>query len=485
MGFKKATKAGSWLRLALTGPSGSGKSFTGLAIGSALVPNGRVAAIDTEHGSLSLYSDRFAFDVMELEEFEPQSYINAIREAVDGGYQVLLIDSLSHAWMGVGGILDQLDNAKRNFNAWKNLTPQQNALVDAIIRSDIHVIATMRSKQEYVVEKDSNGKSVPRKLGMAAIQRDGFEYEFTAVIDMDMDHVGTASKTRCPGLDGKAFRKPGADVAKILREWLGGEPPKASAERPRRAEAREEPEEQRESVTVTDSDPPRGNAVDAVDAADDFEPVRTDRDGFPDALAQFCTELDAAETAEECLAAFQRHRAQLRELDGKWQSVTWDTLVATTNSVGKMKNAGVWINRALEEDDRRRKAEAETPKESTADMARKAFAACRDARSLLQHAVNVLRLKGAERDEVALAYRDRWVEMTAALDGDARKRVVRAIGGFPAEIWELCDWQPFRRLLGVDGGADEASGKADQEHQADVEHHFENGAESPSLGGDY
>lgn len=233
MGFKKATKAGAWLRLAITGPSGSGKTYSALAIGEALVPGGRVALVDTEHGSASLYSDRFAFDVNELDDFEPANYVQAIAEAVRERYDVLVLDSLSHAWMGVGGILDQLDNAKRNFNAWKNLTPQQNALVDAIIRADIHVIATMRSKQEYVVEKDDKGRSVPRKLGMAAVQRDGMEYEFTAVLDLDMDHVGVASKTRCPGLDGKAFRKPGADVAKILRGWLaldGGVPaPNAKA----------------------------------------------------------------------------------------------------------------------------------------------------------------------------------------------------------------------------------------------------------------
>ena len=378
MAFKKATKASAWLRLAITGPSGSGKTFTALAVAEALVPGGRVAVVDTEHGSASLYSDRFAFDVSELDDFEPKNYVDAIRDAVRERYDVVVLDSLSHAWMGAGGILDQLDNASRNFNAWKNLTPQQNKLIDAIIRADIHVIATMRSKQEYVVDKDAHGKITPRKLGMAAIQRDGTEYEFSAVLDLDMDHVARASKTRCPGLDGKAFRKPGADVARILREWLaldGGAPA------PNPAPSAKQPETTNRSASV--------------------------------------------------IVAAEMSRGAMAER------------IATA----------------------RETARAATEQPSVTERARKAFASAADARALIALAPNVLRVPEGERTAVAESYRDRWIALATGLDAAARKRVLHALGGMPAEVWELCDWQALRALL---GGEDAQNGAGETAPDASV-----------------
>lgn len=231
MAFQKATKERAKLRLALIGPAGSGKTYTALNIASNL--GSKIAVIDTERGSASLYSDKFDFDVLELQTFEPEGYIAGIRDAADSGYDVLIIDSLSHAWSGKGGILEFVDNAARrsgggnSFSAWRDATPKHNALVESILAVPIHVIVTMRSKMEYVQEKDAKtGKTTVRKVGLQPIQREGLEYEFTVTADLDIEHNMIISKTRCDAIVDKVFNKAGKDVAQILLDWLntGGEP---------------------------------------------------------------------------------------------------------------------------------------------------------------------------------------------------------------------------------------------------------------------
>lgn len=224
MQFAKASKKKSKLRMALVGPSGSGKTYTALAIATHL--GQRVAVIDTERGSASKYADLFAFDVLDLETFAPQQYVDALHAAASAGYDVVVIDSLSHAWIGAGGALEQVDNAarrsqtKNSFGAWREVTPQHNAMVDAIVRAPLHVVATMRAKTEYVLEKDDRGKTVPRKVGIQPVQRDGLEYEFDVVGDLDEGNNLIVGKTRCPALAGKVFAKAGKDIAGHLTAWL-------------------------------------------------------------------------------------------------------------------------------------------------------------------------------------------------------------------------------------------------------------------------
>ena len=227
--FQKAIKQEAKLRLAIAGPSGSGKTYSALAIASHL--GGKIAVVDTEHGSASKYADKFGFDVVNMEPpFHPDRFVKFIREAQDGGYSTVILDSLSHAWNASGGLLEVIDqiaarsNSKNTFAAWKEGTPIYNKMIDGIIQSDVHVIATMRSKQDYALEVDERGKQKPVKLGMAPIQRDGFEYEFDVVFTMDIDNNAVVTKTRCEALNGGIFRKPGKDVADILNEWLTGAP---------------------------------------------------------------------------------------------------------------------------------------------------------------------------------------------------------------------------------------------------------------------
>jgi hypothetical protein len=236
----------SKLRLAIAGPAGSGKTYSALLIAFGLMadpdangslracpvkfPKGsreaafnRVAMIDTERGSGELYAHLGEYDVCSITSpFEPEKYTTAIRAAEDGGYGVIIIDSLSHAWTGEGGLLDLhghlADRSGNSWAAWRKVTPKHNQLVEAMLQSPCHIIATMRSKMEYA-QVTENGKTVVKKLGMNPIQRDGMEYEFTLFMDLDLDHVATASKDRTTLFDGKFF-KPSTETGRILIKWL-------------------------------------------------------------------------------------------------------------------------------------------------------------------------------------------------------------------------------------------------------------------------
>jgi ABC-type oligopeptide transport system ATPase subunit len=235
MQFKKATKERAKLRLGLVGPSGSGKTMTALRIARGLVgAEGRIAVRDSEHGSASKYADRFEFDVIEPDSHSPQDYVDTIDAAAKAGYAVVILDSLSHAWMGKDGALEQVDRkAARSqgntFVGWRDVTPLHNRMVDAIIGAPIHVIATMRSKTEWVLEENERGKKVPRKIGMQPIQRDGMDYEFDVVADLDHDHRFVVGKTRCEALDGYMSEKAGEREAEILLAWLAGAEPQPKA----------------------------------------------------------------------------------------------------------------------------------------------------------------------------------------------------------------------------------------------------------------
>lgn len=233
--FTKAVKAQEKLRMALDGPSGSGKTWTSLTIGQYLAAKegGRVAVIDSERSSAKKYAQHFDFDHLTLPDSSPHTYQAAIEAAVDAGYAVIVIDSLSHAWEGTLALKDEVAKRSRSndsFGAWREVTPIHNALVDTLLRAPAHVIATMRSKTEYVVEKDDQGKTKVTKLGLKPVQRDGVEFEFDVVGDMDQENTFIVSKTRCHELAGAVIPKPGDKLAETLWGWLtDGEPPADAA----------------------------------------------------------------------------------------------------------------------------------------------------------------------------------------------------------------------------------------------------------------
>ena len=231
--FSPAVKHAAKLRLALCGPSGSGKTYSALAIAAGL--GQRVAVIDTEHGSASRYADEFVFDVLELTSFHPEQYLKALSAAASEGYDVCIVDTLSHAWMGQEGILDLHDKAVKrdkggnSFTAWREVTPLHNKLIEGMVHASTHLIVTMRSKTEYLMQ-EQHGKQVPRKVGMAPIQRDGMEYEFDVVGDLDYDHTLVISKTRLRAFDGAVIARPDATMGQALARELTGAPPVRTVE---------------------------------------------------------------------------------------------------------------------------------------------------------------------------------------------------------------------------------------------------------------
>lgn len=223
--FQKATRQQSKLRMTLDGPAGSGKTYTALRFAHAL--GGRIAVIDTERGSASKYVGEapdgipWAFDVMNLTVFSPEKYTDAILLAGKYGYNVLVIDSLSHAWEGVGGALEIKQRAGESWSAWRHVTPIHNRMIDAILQSPMHVITTMRSRMEYVQEVDPvTNKTVIRKVGLSPIQRPGMEYEFDVVADMDYAHIMTISKSRCSAITDRVTERPGPEFIRPVIEWL-------------------------------------------------------------------------------------------------------------------------------------------------------------------------------------------------------------------------------------------------------------------------
>ena len=229
--FKKAQRSLSKLRLAIQGASGSGKTYGALQLAKGL--GGRIAVIDTERGSASLYSDIEGmpeFDVLDLDApFTPERYIEAITAAEQAGYDILIIDSMTHEWSGVGGCLEINDALARSrykgnsWAAWNEVTPRHRKFVDKMLTSTCHIIATMRSKTD-TVQNERNGRKVVEKVGIKTEQRDGMDYEFTIVFDVTpTDHIATTSKDRTA-----LFNDPmilNVEVGQKIASWLSSAKP--------------------------------------------------------------------------------------------------------------------------------------------------------------------------------------------------------------------------------------------------------------------
>ena len=222
--FKKAEKKKSKLRLALTGPSGSGKTFSALKIATGIANkiDSRIAFIDTEKGSASLYADRFDFDVIELDApYQIDDYIKSIKSAEENGYQVLIIDSTTHGWNFILEYVEKLTVSKykgNSFRAWSEGTPLYNKWINAMLDFKGHIIVTMRAKTEYVLSNE-NGKSKVEKVGMGTENRRGIEYEFTSVGEGDLTHNFLFTKDRTGLLQDKIIT-PDESLGTELIEWL-------------------------------------------------------------------------------------------------------------------------------------------------------------------------------------------------------------------------------------------------------------------------
>lgn len=226
-GFKKATKSQARLRAAIFGPSGAGKTYSSLRIATGI--GGRIAVIDTERGSASKYSDRFDFDVLELDDQSVDGYVDAIRLAAKEGYTVLVIDSLSHAWQTLLEEVEKLAKAKyrgNTWSAWSEGTPLQRKLVGAILGFPGHVLATMRSKTEWTTVDDGRGKKSPQRVGLAPEQGKNVEYEFDLLVEISTEHIANVIKDRTGKFQDKLIDKPGEEFGEALAEWLSDGTPR-------------------------------------------------------------------------------------------------------------------------------------------------------------------------------------------------------------------------------------------------------------------
>lgn len=270
--FKRAERKKAWLKLALTGPSGSGKTYSALLIAKGM--GKRIAVIDTENESAALYAGIPGLPDFDHCSIDPpytiDKYTAAIQAALTEGYDVLVIDSLSHAWAGEGGLLQQKEDLdsrggkgeKNKFTNWGAITKQQERFKGWLLKADVHMIVTMRSKQDYVLGEGN----APIKVGMAPIQREGMEYEFTMVLDMAMNHSAKTSKDRTGLFDGKIF-VPNEKTGLELINWLN----LGSGELSRRS-----PEELKEVTKPDGADSGNNNSNNTGSAPSEKKPpVRT------------------------------------------------------------------------------------------------------------------------------------------------------------------------------------------------------------------
>lgn len=198
MKLQQAERKQAKIKLGLQGPSGSGKTYSALLLAYGLINNwSKIAVIDTENHSADLYAHLGAYQVLDMDKpFTPERYIEAIDICEKAGMEVIIIDSISHEWEGVGGVLDiQGGMIGNSFTNWAKVTPRHNSFLQRILQSNCHVISTIRSKQDYVLS-EKNGKMIPEKIGMKGVTREGLDYEFTLVFELDLKHQATATKDR-------------------------------------------------------------------------------------------------------------------------------------------------------------------------------------------------------------------------------------------------------------------------------------------------
>lgn len=218
MQLQTAARKRAKIKMALQGPSGSGKTYSSLLIANGLCTNwSKIAVIDTENCSADLYAHLGGYQVLSLAApFTPERYIQAIEVCEKAGMEVIIIDSLTHEWENLIDFHSSLQG--NSFTNWGKITPRHNAFVQKLLQSQAHIISTIRTKQDYVLN-DRNGKMVPEKVGLKSVQRDGMEYEFTLVFDIDMRNNATASKDRTGLFSGKPEAKLGVHTGATIKDW--------------------------------------------------------------------------------------------------------------------------------------------------------------------------------------------------------------------------------------------------------------------------
>jgi AAA domain len=221
MQLRKSERKKARIKMALQGPSGSGKTMSALLVSYGLCGDwNKIAIIDSENHSADLYAQLGGFNVLSITApYSPEKYIEAIRFCEKENMEVIILDSISHEWEGIGGILDMHSGMTGNsFTNWGKVTPRHNAFVQTILQSKSHIIGTIRTKQDYIIT-ERNGKQVPEKVGLKGVTREGIDYEFTLVFDLDIKHNAVASKDRTSLFMGKPECRLTTEIGKTILSW--------------------------------------------------------------------------------------------------------------------------------------------------------------------------------------------------------------------------------------------------------------------------
>lgn len=221
MQLQLAQKKKVKLKIGISGASGFGKTYSSLLLAYGITGDwSKIAVIDTENGSASLYSDLGPYYTIALApDYSPEKYIQAIQACIKGGIQVAIIDSVSHEWEGEGGCLDIQTKLGGKYQDWKTVTPRHNKFIQAILQSPIHIITTTRRKQDYEMS-NNGGRTTVTKVGTKEITREGFEYELTLNFELINDqHLVKASKDRTGLFDKKPEFIVTSETGKQLLEW--------------------------------------------------------------------------------------------------------------------------------------------------------------------------------------------------------------------------------------------------------------------------
>jgi len=219
MELRKSARKNAKIKMALASPSGAGKTMSAILLAQGLTGNNfsKVAIIDTENSSADLYAHLGDYNVLSLKPpFKPEKYIEAIDVCLKAGMEVIILDSISHCWDYLIEFHSSMPG--NSFTNWGKITPMQNKFINKILQSDAHFIATMRTKQDYVLNQ-KNGKYVPEKVGLKAIQRDGVDYEFTLVFTLNINHQAKASKDRTGLYSDKPEFVITAETGKRIKDW--------------------------------------------------------------------------------------------------------------------------------------------------------------------------------------------------------------------------------------------------------------------------
>jgi hypothetical protein len=221
MELRKATRKKAKIRLGLSAVSGGGKTYSALVIAKGICDDwSKIAIIDSENSSADLYAHLGNYNVLPITApFSPEKYVEAIKMCEKAGMEVIIVDSISHEWDGKGGCLEIVESLGGKYQDWAKVTPRHQAFVDAIIQSSSHVITTVRRKQDYEMTKDVNGKIKVEKAGLREVTREGFEYELTINLEIDISHMATVSKDRTGLFSGKAAFLPSEETGKLIHQW--------------------------------------------------------------------------------------------------------------------------------------------------------------------------------------------------------------------------------------------------------------------------